>query len=252
MTRRGTGNSSKPDFGFDTPTLGLDVLRVMDAMDLKKVLLVGSSIAGDELTWLGGHHPDRFYGLVYLDAAYDRSGDPALPTAVRLRELNRNLPPDPPIPPPALLDYDAMSKFLLQSGYPRYPEGELIALLQANNPYLAGIPTIDSRTQQAIRSAIRAPDYAALKIPALAIYAFADPNKPLPPWYDPNDEELAANLAQIARIGDASQRESIELFRHNVEQGQVVEMQNAAHNILLSNPQEVLHAIEEFLRSLRR
>ena len=32
MTRRGTGDSSKPDFGFDTPRLAQDVLQVMDAM----------------------------------------------------------------------------------------------------------------------------------------------------------------------------------------------------------------------------
>ena len=32
MTRRGTGYSSKPDFGFDTPRLAQDVLQVMDAM----------------------------------------------------------------------------------------------------------------------------------------------------------------------------------------------------------------------------
>ncbi len=72
MTRRGSGDSSKPDFGFDTPRLAQDVLEVMDAMKLTKVLLVGHSIAGDELTWLGSHHPERFSGLVYLDAAYDR------------------------------------------------------------------------------------------------------------------------------------------------------------------------------------
>ena len=81
MTRRGAGDSSKPDFGFDTPRLAQDVLQVMDAMKLDKVLLVGHSIAGDELTWLGGHHPERFSGLVYLDAAYDRSGDPKAPAA---------------------------------------------------------------------------------------------------------------------------------------------------------------------------
>ena len=34
MTRRGTGYSSKPDFGFDTPRLAQDVLQVMDAMKL--------------------------------------------------------------------------------------------------------------------------------------------------------------------------------------------------------------------------
>ena len=45
-----------------------------------------------------------------------------------------------------------------------------------NDPYLAGTPSIDGRTTQAIIAAIQKPDYAAVKIPALAIYAFADPN----------------------------------------------------------------------------
>jgi pimeloyl-ACP methyl ester carboxylesterase len=246
LTRRGTGYSSKPDFGFDTARLAQDVLQVMDAMGLEKTLLVGSSIAGDELTWLGGHHPERFSGLVYLDAAYDRSGDPAEPTSRRLRELGRLLPPEPPIPPEALLNFDSMTKFLVARGHVPYPEGELIALLRVNDPLLAGNPSIDAATQQAISAAIEAPDYAALKIPALAIYAFADPNAPLSPWYDPKDRELLANLAERSRISDAMKRDSIELFRRKVAQGQVLELQNATHHVYLSNPREVLEAIEKF------
>jgi len=125
MTRRGAGYSSKPDFGFDTPRLAQDVLEVMRAMDLEKVLLVGHSIAGDELTWLGGHHPELFAGLIYLDAAYDRSGDRDGPATTRQRELGGTLPPEPPIPPQALQDYAAMSTFLTSRGHARYPEGEV-------------------------------------------------------------------------------------------------------------------------------
>ena len=250
MTRRGTGYSSKPDFGFDTPRLAQDVLQVMDAMNLEKVVLVGHSIAGDELTWLGGHHPERFSGLVYLDAAYDRSGDPKAPAAMHLRELGRLLPPEPPYPPQSLLNFDATTKMLLERGHVRLPEGELIAFQRMNDPYLAGIPSIDGRTQQAISAAIQAPDYAAVKIPALAIYAFEDPDKPLPSWYDPNDEELMANLAERTRLREAVKRENIELFRRGVEKGQVLEMQNATHYIFQSNQQEVLEAIEKFVASL--
>ncbi len=246
MTRRGAGFSSKPDFGFDTPRLGRDVLQVMDAMKLEKVMLVGHSIAGDELTWLGGHHPDRFVGLVYLDAAYDRSGDPRNPELIRLRELGGLLPPEPPIPPQALQNYDALSQLLEKRGHVRYPEGELIALLRVNNPFLAGTPSIDARTQQAISAAIQAPDYAAVKIPALAIYAFEDSSAPLPPWYDPNDAALTNNLAERARIRDTLRRESIELFKRGMKFGQVLEMQNATHHIFQSNPREVLDAIEKF------
>ena len=252
MTRRGTGFSSKPDFGFDTPRLAQDVLQVMDAMNLEKVVLIGHSIAGDELTWLGGHHAERFHGLVYLDAAYDRSGDPRSPAAARLRELRRLLPPEPPFPPRSLANFDAMTRMLLERGHAPLPEGELIAFLRMNDPYLAGNPGIDARTQQAIAAAIQAPDYAALKIPALAIFTFADPDKPLPPWYDPKNEALLADLVEIARLSDAQKRQSIELFRSGVERGQVQEMQNATHYIFQSNPAEVLTSIEAFVAALRR
>ena len=69
-------------------------------------------------------------------------------------------------------------------------------------------------------------------------------------WYDANDKELTANLAERARITDAKKRESIELFRRNVEKGQVLEMQNATHYIFQSNQQGVLDAIEKFVAGL--
>ena len=250
MTRRGTGYSSKPDFGFETPRLAKDVLQVMDAMRLEKPILVGHSIAGDELTWLGAHHADRIAALIYLDAAYDRSGDRKAPAAVRLRELNRLLPPEPPIPPQALLNFAAMSTMLLEREHLRLPEGELIAFRRVNDPVFAGVPNIDGRVMQAIAAGIEAPDYAAVKIPALAIYAFENPDKPLPPWYDANDRELAATLAERSRLMDGLKRRSIELFTRNVEKGQVLEMQNASHYLIQSNPQEVLEAIEKFAAEL--
>ena len=119
-----------------------------------------------------------------------------------------------------------------------------------NDPTFAGVPNIDGRVMQAIAAAIEAPDYAAVKIPALAIYAFENPDKPSPPWYDANDKELAATLAERARLMDELKRRSIELFARNVEKGQVLEMQNASHYIIQSNPQEVLEAIEKFVAGL--
>jgi pimeloyl-ACP methyl ester carboxylesterase len=246
ITRRGSGYSSKPDFGFDTARLGQDVLAVMDRLGMQKVLLVGHSIAGDELTWLGGHHPNRFSGLVYLDAAYDRSGDDSAPVSRRLREINRSLPPEPPIPTEALLNYDTMSKFLLERGHTRYPEGELIAFLNVDKPFLAGTPAIDARTQQAIQAAIQSPDYRAVKVPALAVYAIENPDRPLPPWYDTSDPKLHALVAERARLMNDLKRENIEQFRQNVAQGHVLELQGATHNLIQSNQQEVLLAIERF------
>lgn len=253
LTRRGTGYSSRPDFGFDTPRLAQDVVRVMDAMDLSQVLLVGHSIAGDELTWLGGHHPERFTGLVYLDAAYDRarqSGSREPGTATRLQELSRRLPPEPPRSAAAFRSFEAMSTLLAARGHLPIPEGELIAFWQADKPWLDGLPNMDPRAQQAIVAALRAPGYAAVKVPALAVYAIEDPDAPLRPWYDGNDKELLATLAEIARIRSEVKRKDIELFRRGVAKGQVLEMQNAEHYIIQSNPEEVLEAIEKFSAQL--
>jgi pimeloyl-ACP methyl ester carboxylesterase len=244
MTRRGAGYSSRPDFGFDTPRLAQDVLQVMDALKIDQALLVGHSIAGEELTWLGGHHPERFTGLVYLDAAYDRSRVPDKPQ--RSQELIRRLPPEPPRPSAAFRNYESMSRLLAERGHLPMPEGELIAFWQADKPWLGGEPNLDGRAQQAILAAVRAPDYAAVKVPALAIYAIEDPAAPLPPWYDRNDGELLATLAELARIRAEAQRKSIELFRQGVARGRVLEMPHAEHYITQSNPREVLEAIETF------
>ena len=94
---------------------------------------------------------------------------------------------------------------------------------------------------------LQVPDYAAVKIPALAIYSFQD--ETLSPWYDPNDKELMANLAERTRLLEAMKRENIELFRRNVEKGQVLEMPNSRHYIIQSNQPEVLEAIEKFVYS---
>lgn len=244
ITRRGVGYSSKPDFGFDTPRLAQDVLQVMDALALKKVLLVGHSIAGEELSWLGGHHPDRFSGLVYLDAAYDRSANSR--SNSRLTQLNRTLPPEPPIPPEAFRNVEAMNELMDERGHVRLPEGELIAFRNADKPYLAGAPSIDGRTQQAMMAAIDSPDYAAIKIPALAIYAFGDPEDLQRPWYDASDASIKTTLDEVARLQDEAKRKNVDLFRKGVEKGQVMELQNAHHYLIQSNQPEVVDAIEKF------
>jgi pimeloyl-ACP methyl ester carboxylesterase len=247
LTRRGAGYSSRPDFGFDTPRLAQDVLQVMDAMKFDKVLLVGHSIAGDELTWLGGHHPERFYGLVYLDAAYDRSGHPA--SNLRQQYLYDQLPPEAPLPTAAFANYEAMSKLLAERGHLPMPEGELIAFRQADKPWLGGQPNIDARSQQALLAALQPPDYAAVKVPALGLYAIENPDAPLPPWYDRNDKELRAVLTEIDQIKKDLQRKNIEQFKRGVVNGEVVELPNAEHYVLQSNPREVLEVIERFAKA---
>ena len=83
ITRRGYGKSSVPQQGYDADRLADDVLAVLDALELERPVLIGHSIAGEELSSLAARYPLRAGGLVYLDAVGDRT----VP-----------LPPMPPMP----------------------------------------------------------------------------------------------------------------------------------------------------------
>ncbi len=74
LTRRGQGESDKPESGYDTGTLVEDIKQFLDVMKIERVHLIGYSLAGDEVTRFAGLYPERIGKLVYLDAAYDRSG----------------------------------------------------------------------------------------------------------------------------------------------------------------------------------
>jgi non-heme chloroperoxidase len=70
ITRRGYGASTAADSGYDVARLSQDVLAVLDTLGLMKPVLVGHSIAGQELSFIASTVPDRIAAVVYLDAAY--------------------------------------------------------------------------------------------------------------------------------------------------------------------------------------
>ena len=105
ITRRGFGASSEPiaaNGNYAADRLGDDVLAVIDSLHLVRPILVGHSVAGEELSSIGSRHPDKVAGLIYLDAAngyayYDRvNGDIILDTLEvkhRIDELESGTPP---------------------------------------------------------------------------------------------------------------------------------------------------------------
>jgi non-heme chloroperoxidase len=70
ITRRGFGASTSPAFGYSADRLADDVLAVLDALKLNRPVLVGHSIAGEELSSIGTRRPERVAGLIYLEAGY--------------------------------------------------------------------------------------------------------------------------------------------------------------------------------------
>lgn len=93
LTRRGFGESDKPETGYDVATLTDDVRRFLDAKGIESASLVGHSAGGNELIELAVRHPQRVSRLVFLDAAYDRRDLPMVEAEDPLFE-----PPWPDVP----------------------------------------------------------------------------------------------------------------------------------------------------------
>ena len=86
INRRGSGSSDNPPpkaENYSADRLGDDVLSVIAALNLDKPVLVGHSLAGQELSSIGSRHPEVVAGLVYLDAGYSYAYDPSPGEPVR-------------------------------------------------------------------------------------------------------------------------------------------------------------------------
>ena len=65
--RRGHGRSSRPGSGYDYDTLADDLASLLDALDLRRVTLVGMSMAGGEMVrYLTRHGAGRIARLVFI------------------------------------------------------------------------------------------------------------------------------------------------------------------------------------------
>ena len=70
ITRRGFGESNFAPIAAGGDAWGDDVIAVLDALELESPVLVGHSIAGQELSSIGTRYPNRVAALIYLDAGY--------------------------------------------------------------------------------------------------------------------------------------------------------------------------------------
>src|SRR5882762_3308358 len=123
ITRRGFGASGFSTSENPVDRLRDDVLAVIDALKLKRPVLVGHSIAGAELSSVGTLHPDRVAGLVYLEAGYPYAFDNGKGPA--MKEFQDIRGPQPPTPGDSdLASFSALRKWDAQVYGFRIPEAE--------------------------------------------------------------------------------------------------------------------------------
>ncbi len=174
ITRRGYGASSHPDSGYDEQRLAGDVLSVLDSLKIVAPVLVGHSIAGDELTAIGSQHSDRIAGLVYLDAAAEASEDYTEYNALvlSLPESIRNLPEwtgvSPRPSPTNLQSFKAYREWQTQTSGIVFPEAELRNVFETNPDGSVGKYKTPRTVPDAIRAGGRKRDYSHIEVPILA------------------------------------------------------------------------------------
>jgi non-heme chloroperoxidase len=251
ITRRGYGASSRPTTGYEAARLADDVLAVIDALQLTAPVLVGHSVAGEELSSLGARHSDRIAGLVYLDAAADRT----TPLDPKLEEITRKLSaavPDGPSPSASdRKSFPAMQEYLQSVFGNALPEAEVRAEYAATAQGSVGAYRVPQWLGEAIKSGVQKPDYAHIQAPALAIYAIPQSARDLTPaWVKGENPAMLAALNEEYPLLLAARKEQIAAFQNGVARSRVVELAGANHYVFLSNEADVLRELREFLGAL--
>jgi pimeloyl-ACP methyl ester carboxylesterase len=240
LTRRGYGASAQPVTGYNTTTLAEDILPILDSLHIAKVILIGHSISGSEISKFASTHPDRVEKIIYMDAAYDfsfRDGD----KIAKFQVLR-----------PKITDTDLSSIGHLNQYCEKLCGGPLpiddmkeIAFFSKDGRYLKDV-TPDSITT-AIFKNVEHPDYMHIKCPALAIYAsytsiegfFSDYN-----GLDAAGKKIGDDFfAWYAPYIDTEMKR----FKSETPNGTVKTITNANHFIFISNSVETEKMIRDFL-----
>lgn len=245
ITRRGFGASSKPepmDPNYSADRLGLDVVAVIDALHLDRPVLAGHSIAGEELSWVGDHNPQRVAGLIYLDAAagfalYDATrGD----TQIDLLDVKRRLDAFR-----AGAVYDrAFVDGLRESVAQLHRDLDTEAVRLAEMPEVPPPPP-PPPIPLAVRFGME--KFTKIEAPAMAI--FACPHDLTPAFRGTLAKDVTAQTAM--RANDLQQcTDWANAFERAMPADPVVRIANAGHYVFLSNPDVVERAMRDFLAKL--
>jgi non-heme chloroperoxidase len=243
ITRRGFGDSSAPDSGYSADRLGDDVLAVMDSLKISRPVLVGHSIAGEELSSIGSRHPEKVAGLVYLDAGYqyafyDRARGNLIIDSIDVQKKLEQLRPgkEPQDPKPLLRE-------LLQTSLPQLEKD-----LQEDLKDMESRPPPPNQPPPKFPAPVTAimegeQKYTEIHAPVLLIYAV--PHSGGPPVQDP-----AIRAAMEAR-DEINTNAQAKAFETAVPTAHVVKLAHANHFVFESNEADVLREMDAFIGSLK-
>src|SRR5262245_30561930 len=166
--RYGASGHSATDNPADR--LGDDVVAVIDALKIRKPVLVGHSFAGAEMSSVANRHPDRIAGLVYLDAAYSYAFDNGKGADFQQMQTLRG-PQVRPIGPADLISFAALAKYYEGMVGVQFPEAELRQQWESD-PNGRPVKERVLPGGATLGALLRAPKkYTNIPVPALVIFA---------------------------------------------------------------------------------
>jgi pimeloyl-ACP methyl ester carboxylesterase len=186
-------------------------------------------------------HPDRCVGLIYIDAAYDRTGIDSL---AKLQ---------PPTPSPRIRDADTASFASIRELYARLegapmPESEIRATTRFDeHDRFLGVKGSMER-QARLASGPRKALYDHVLCPALAIYAVPDSAADVVPYVgelDPDGRKEAQALLRFVGAIIEDSRSKFARLPHRT----VVNV-HGNHYVFLQHPEEVARPMQKFLSEL--
>jgi pimeloyl-ACP methyl ester carboxylesterase len=245
ITRRGFGRSSAPTSGYSADRLGDDILAILDSLRLAKPVLIGHSIAGEELSSIGSRHAERVSGLVYLDAGYSYAfyDSAQQNTLINMYDVQRQLASlSPSLSPRAL---EGILNELLTTSLPLM-ERAMRSWAQS----LTVRPDRDVTPPPAVRDLVADSLFAGfekfttIRAPVLAI--FAAPREP--------SSALLKDPAALAKSDSAylaGVMPQINAFQRGIPGARVARIPHSNHYVFRSNEAEVLKEVFEFINGLR-
>ena len=231
LSRRGFGASEQTANGYGIDTLTKDIFAVTKALHMRKVILIGHSLAGDEITTFATTYPNEVEKVIYFDAAYDHSHVEELPYP--------DFPPIQKDDTTSIQNYNAYFKRI--RGF-TLPEDEL--RLIGNTPDMIITAIIKGLIQ---------PNYKGIRCPALAIYGqrnTAEQWFPSYPYMDSTNQQKAVN--EFMPSWKMYYAEELNRFKNEIPYGLIKEILGADHYVFLTNSDETEKIVREFINGSKK
>jgi len=233
------------DSGYGLEAYSSDIIAFMNALSIKKAVLVGHSITGVVLTYFTEKHPERVAKLVYLDPVYfDVRGR---------RNVLKNSPAGKIQPPIEKTEFASVEEYI---EYTKYLDPGLAQIwnqmldetaiydLEINSDGKFLEVDASSVMQQLMEDATAySPEPVNIKVPVLCFEAISTPIRPS---YFSEEQIRAADEFNQTHWLSFKQQES-ERFRQDVPQAKLIEIPGANHSCHISHEEIVYEEMRKFL-----